>query len=69
VREGWAEIADVNLPGMSGEELAVEARGLRGNLAVVFATGDHHVWSVPGAMMLRKPYDAVAIEAVLRQVK
>jgi PAS domain S-box-containing protein len=62
-------ITDVNLPGMSGEELAVQARALRGDLAVVFATGDHHVSAVPGAMMLRKPYDTVTIEAVLRQVK
>jgi CheY-like chemotaxis protein len=62
-------ITDVGLPGMSGEQLALEARALRADLAVVFATGDRHVSAVPGAMVLRKPYDTVTIEAVLRQVK
>jgi PAS domain S-box-containing protein len=63
-------ITDVGLPGMSGEELAIEARALRYDLGVVFATGNHHhVSKVPGCLVLRKPYDTVSIEAVLRQVK
>jgi PAS domain S-box-containing protein len=62
-------ITDVGLPGMSGEELALQVRALRSALDVVFATGDHnHVSKVPGAMFLTKPYDTVSIEAILRRI-
>jgi CheY-like chemotaxis protein len=62
-------ITDVGLPGMSGEELAIKARVLRRDLAVIFATGSHHVSKVPGFFLLRKPYDAVSMAALLRQVQ
>jgi CheY-like chemotaxis protein len=62
-------ITDVGLPGMSGEELALQARVLRCDLAVIFATGDHHVSKVSGYFVLRKPYDTVSMAAVLRQVQ
>jgi PAS domain S-box-containing protein len=62
-------ITDVGLPGMSGEELAIRARNLRSDLGVVFATGGHHVSSVPGHLVLQKPYDTMSMEAVLRQVQ
>jgi PAS domain S-box-containing protein len=62
-------ITDVGLPGMSGEELAIQARVLRRDLAVIFATGNHHVSKVPGFFLLRKPYDTVSMAALLRQVQ
>ena len=62
-------ITDIGLPGMSGEELAVQARVLRRDLAVIFATGNHHVSRVSGYFVLRKPYDTVSLAAVLRQVQ
>ena len=62
-------ITDIGLPGMSGEELAVQARVLRRDLAVIFATGDDHVSTVSGYFVLRKPYDTVSMAAVLRQVQ
>jgi len=63
-------ITDVGLPGMSGEELALRVRALRGELDVVFATGDHnHASEVPGALFLTKPYDTVSIEAILQRLE
>jgi len=62
-------ITDVGLPGMSGEELALQARVLRRDLAVIFATGDNHVSKVSGYFVLRKPYDTASIAAVLQQVR
>jgi len=62
-------ITDIGLPGMSGEELAIQARVLRRDLAVIFATGNHHVSRVSGYFVLRKPYDTVSLAAVLRQVQ
>jgi CheY-like chemotaxis protein len=62
-------ITDVGLPGMSGEELALQARVLRRDLAVIFATGNHHVSKVPGYFVLRKPYDTVSMAALLRQMQ
>jgi PAS domain S-box-containing protein len=62
-------ITDVGLPGMSGEELAIRARALRPDLAIVFATGDRHASKVPGCFVLHKPYDTVSMAAVLRQVQ
>jgi PAS domain S-box-containing protein len=61
-------IADVGLPGMSGEQLANKARELRPAICVVFATGYDHVVEMPGAFLLRKPYDSVSIMAALLAV-
>ncbi|HZZ12875.1 MAG TPA: PAS domain S-box protein [Paraburkholderia sp.] len=61
-------LTDVGLPGMSGEELAEKARALRHELKVVFATGADHVSTLPGCWLLRKPYDTVTLEAVLKQL-
>lgn len=54
-------ITDLNLPGMSGAQLASKARDLRGSMAIVFATGDGvgaEDATNPGDIILVKPYDA-----------
>ena len=61
-------ITDVGLPDISGETLAEQARALNAQLKVVFATGADHVTTLPDCWLLRKPYDMVALEEVLRQV-
>ncbi len=60
-------VTDLNLPGASGQDLAVTARALRPETLIVFATGD------PGAVagdtdcvVLPKPYDADALAAAIR---
>ena len=62
-------VADVGLPGVSGDVLAVEARGLQPHLHIVFATGKDILRSAGkdgfGPVVLRKPYDSVAIAAAL----
>jgi PAS domain S-box-containing protein len=60
-------LTDVNLPGMSGPELAQEARRLRPGIGVVFATGDSHVEGAGDAVILPKPYDMDALEAAVRK--
>lgn len=50
-------VTDVNLPGMSGPDLAVHARGALPNMGIVFATGDESVpHAVAGSVVLTKPY-------------
>ncbi len=64
-------ITDLNLPGMSGDELARAARRLSPRIRVIFASGDVSK-AAPDranpAYLLRKPYDvrdlAKAMEAV-----
>ena len=52
-----ALVTDVNLPGLSGPELAVRARAVAPAIGVVFATGDNAVsGAVAGAVVLAKPY-------------
>jgi len=58
-------ITDVQLPGMSGDMLAAEARVLAPGIRIVFATGKGEVNNWPDAMVLRKPYDLAALNAVL----
>ena len=53
-------ITDLNLPGMSGDDLAKAARRLSPHIRVIFASGD--VSKAPGdearlAYLLHKPYD------------
>jgi CheY-like chemotaxis protein len=58
-------ITDVQLPGMSGDMLAAEARVLAPGIRIVFATGKGEVNNWPDAVVLRKPYDLDALAAVL----
>jgi PAS domain S-box-containing protein len=58
-------ITDVQLPGMSGDMLAAEARVLAPGIRIVFATGKGEVNNWPDAVVLRKPYDLMALGAVL----
>lgn len=53
-------ITDLNLPGMSGEDLARAAWGANPHLSVIFASGDVSKAPLEGsnpAYVLRKPYD------------
>jgi PAS domain S-box-containing protein len=61
-------ITDVQLPGMSGDMLAAEARVLAPGIRIVFATGKGEVNNWPDAMVLRKPYDLMALAALLGNV-
>lgn len=59
-------VTDVNLPGLSGPELAVRARAVVPSVGVVFATGDYSVANaVAGAVVLNKPYDDEALGAAI----
>jgi PAS domain S-box-containing protein len=58
-------ITDVQLPGMSGDMLAAEARVLAPAIRIVFATGKGEVSNWPDAVVLRKPYNLTALAAVL----
>jgi len=65
-------MTDIGLPGMSGDTLAVEARRLKPDLNVIFASGADDVpRGAMGAdeeeiMMLHKPYDAESLDSVLQ---
>ncbi len=66
-------VTDVNLPGMSGPELADEARGVKPGVGIVFATGDRHVAGVtpgedPTVMILSKPYGMEDLDEAIGQV-
>ncbi|MFC5546969.1 PAS domain S-box protein [Massilia aerilata] len=61
-------ITDVQLPGMSGDMLAAEARVLAPGIRIVFATGKGEVNNWPDALVLRKPYDLSGLAAVLGSV-
>jgi hypothetical protein len=50
---------------MSGDMLAAEARVLAPGIRIVFATGKGEVNNWPDAVVLRKPYDLMALAAVL----
>ena len=54
-------VTDVNLPGMSGPELARRAMELTPGIGIVFATGDRHVAGIEAfgarTALLPKPYD------------
>ncbi|GGE17282.1 two-component system sensor histidine kinase/response regulator [Aureimonas endophytica] len=60
-------VTDVNLPGLSGPQLAVEARRIRPGIAVVFATGDARVEGAEGCVVLSKPYDGTALDAAVNR--
>jgi CheY-like chemotaxis protein len=62
-------ITDVRLPGMSGFDLAREARAQHDGIGVVFATGrDHLDGEMQGALLLRKPYDGTGLASCLQQL-
>ena len=62
-------MTDINLPDLSGEVLAAEARALHPQIKVVFVTGRSDIrdpkTSGLDPHVLRKPYDLAAIEALL----
>jgi PAS domain S-box-containing protein len=62
-------ISDLRLPDMPGEQLARLARDLRPSIGIVFATGEHQPIDMPGALVLRKPYDSVVIATALRSLR
>ena len=63
-------MTDIGLPGMSGGMLAAHARRTKPDLEVIFATGaEAPPDDGPEAgtvLMLRKPYDTAALDALLR---
>ena len=63
-------MADIGLPGMSGDVFAAQALIGR-RMGIVFATGNEHVRGDPtdetGPVLLRKPYDTAAIQAALEK--
>jgi CheY-like chemotaxis protein len=63
---------DINLPGeMDGSVLAVCARTLQPDLAVVYASGRKRaedVKKVPGAVFMPKPYSPFAMCALLQDI-
>lgn len=58
-------MTDLSLPGMSGEALALHAKALLPQLKVIFASGRPQDEPVPGAILLRKPYELSALIAAL----
>ena len=65
-------IADVGLPGVTGEVFAAQARELRTNLGIVFATGSPDFANVPNdgtrTMVMRKPFDSTTLLHVLNAI-
>ena len=64
-----ALVTDLNLPGMSGLELAAALRALEPALRVVIASGVGHATGAPGGqgyLTLPKPYRVDQLEAILR---
>jgi len=58
-------ITDVQLPGMSGDALAAQARSKLPGIRIVFATGNGEVANWPDAVVLRKPYDLQSLVRAL----
>ena len=55
-------VTDVNLPNMTGPELAARAREVRPGIATVYATGDRQVEvDGPRSALVVKPYTARAL--------
>jgi len=62
-------ITDVQLPGMTGDLLAAQARVQAPGIRIVFATGKGEVNNWPDAVVLRKPYDLAALTAALASAR
>ncbi|MCK8779703.1 type II toxin-antitoxin system ParD family antitoxin [Rhizobium sp. NTR19] len=59
-------VTDLNLPGISGSELAEQARTVRPNALIVYATGDPGtVRKETDAIIVTKPYDAEKLAALI----
>jgi PAS domain S-box-containing protein len=59
-------VTDINLPGISGQEFAEQARALRPNLGIVYATGDAGALvRESDAVMLIKPYRLADMTAAI----
>ncbi|HEX7871298.1 MAG TPA: type II toxin-antitoxin system ParD family antitoxin [Sphingobium sp.] len=63
-------VTDVNLPGVSGPELAETARTLHPHVAIIFATGDNQLAGPPPAhaTLLPKPYGRELLERTIGSV-
>ena len=61
-------MTDLELPGMSGEELAQAARLQAPGLAIVFASGRNSTSTLERSTVLGKPYDLETLTAVLASV-
>ena len=65
-------MADINLPDVSGEVLAAEARARYPQIRIVFVTGRSDIRGPRtkglDPYLLRKPYDLAANEALLRSL-
>jgi len=60
-------ITDLQLPGLSGADLAARARETHPNIQIVFATGGEPDGGLlAGAQLLRKPFNAGDIAAALK---
>jgi CheY-like chemotaxis protein len=62
-------VTDVNLPGLSGPELAVKARALQPSIGIVFATGDSQAVAEladASTIILSKPYTSKNLAAAVR---
>jgi PAS domain S-box-containing protein len=62
-------ITDVQLPGMTGDLLAAQARVQAPGIRIVFATGKGEVNNWPDAVVLRKPYDLAGLTAALARAR
>jgi PAS domain S-box-containing protein len=62
-------ITDVQLPGMTGDLLAAQARVRAPGIRIVFATGKGEVNNWPDAVVLRKPYDLTGLAAALASAR
>ena len=64
-------LTDVGLPDISGVEMAMQARRMRPQLRIVFATGEDMIpgmsgsQELAGAILLRKPYELKGLAAAL----
>jgi CheY-like chemotaxis protein len=65
-------VTDLGLPGISGSDFADQARALRPDIGIVFATGDNQAPDLAGvgraAFLLQKPYDSLGLASALRAV-
>lgn len=58
-------VTDINLPGMSGRELAEHACLLHEDIGIIFATGDANVENPGNARILQKPYDQTDLDRAI----
>lgn len=63
-------VTDLNLPGASGADLAVEARALRPATLIVYATGDPSaVRGERDSIIVSKPYDAARLASAIANAR